>query len=102
MSGMLDLYLKEKIMSRCEASFNEFLKEHDAEEEKLTDKDREIIESQIDYLMDMVEEIYLEFEKETDALIEITDRLIGICIMGKMNEARLCNVINKLVEKEDD
>ena len=101
MSSIFDLYLKEKIMRNCEENFIDFLKEHASEDEQLTAEDRKLIENQVEYIIDLIERVYLQHDNEVDALVEITDRLIGICIMGKMNEARLCNVINeKLKDKE--
>jgi hypothetical protein len=99
MASIFDLYLKDNIMINCEEYFMDYLESENFENESLTSEDRDLIENQVDNLLMIIEKTYLSFENETDALMEIIDKLIGFCIVGKMNEARLCNIINKLIEE---
>lgn len=101
MPSLFDLYLRNNIMSKCEEYFVDYLKSEGFEKEGLTNEDRKLIEDQVDTLLDMVEKIYLSYKDESDGLLEIVDKLIGYCIVGKMNEARLCNTINKLIEEKE-
>lgn len=101
MSSIFDLYLKDSIMSKCEEYFTNYLIKEGFEAEGLTEADRGLIESQIYTLLNAVEKTYNEHENENEGLLEITDKLISYCIIGKMNEARLCNVINELLDESE-
>jgi hypothetical protein len=101
--GIYDLYIKTKIMQRCESHFMNYLKDMGAENEALNDEDIKLIEKNLSYLMDMMAEIVEEKGDNKDAYAEIIDNIIGFCIMGKMNEARLVRVINeKLKDLKDE
>jgi hypothetical protein len=95
MSSIYDMYLKDNIMAKCETYFNQHLKEQNAENENLTEEDREMVKKQIDSLLAMIVDIYTNNKVEENALAEIVDKLIGVCIVGKMNEARLCRLLNE-------
>jgi hypothetical protein len=95
MSSIYDQYLKDNIMDNCLDYFRQYLTEEEAMDEILTEEDQELIYKQIDYIMDMIVRIYNENEDERDALAEIVDKLIGFCIVGKMNEARFCRLLNE-------
>ena len=64
MSSMFDMFIKENIMASCEVWFNEYLVEQGSPEDALTDKEREPVSLQIDYILGMVEGILRE---HTDA-----------------------------------
>lgn len=97
MSSMFDMYLKNNIMSKCEDFFNDYLKREGALEEKLTEDERESVSEQVDYLIEMMQDICAEHDdgEEEKALIEIIDKLFGFGILAKMNEARFCRLLNK-------
>lgn len=95
MSSIYDQYLKDNIMTHCLDYFRKYLAEEEAVDEILTEEDQKLIYSQIDYIMDMIVRIYREYDDERDALAEIVDKLIGFCIVGKMNEARFCRLLNE-------
>jgi hypothetical protein len=98
MSSIYDLYLKNNIIAECTKHFKEYLKEQDAENEDLGPEDLEGISLQIDVIIKLIVDIYREYDEEADALAAIVDKLIGICILGKMNEARLCKILNERKE----
>lgn len=104
MAKLLDLYIKEELLRQCEVHFNEFLKEQGSG--YLTAEDYELIEDQIDYLFELIDKILKDHKNrnldEMEAYAQIIDQLCGFCVLGKMNEARLCNIINDLTEKEDE
>ncbi len=102
MASMFDLYLKNNIMTACEKYFNDFLEKEKVPDEGLTEEEREIVGTQVDYLLKMIQDIYMSFEDEMDAYTEITDKLIGVCVLAKMNEARLCRLLNILTDKIKD
>ena len=96
MPGIYDLYLKSDIMESCEEFFNRYLKEEGVPHEGLTEKDREVVGKQVDYLLDMITKIHIDHPDDYDEVTDETiDKLIGMCILGKMNEARLCNLLNE-------
>lgn len=99
MSSVLDYYLKGNILRKCEEHFNAHLKEEGFEHEKLLPKERELMEKQLGYLLDMIVEISSQYEDDFDGYAEIIDKLIGFCIISKMNECRLCRIINNLNDK---
>jgi len=106
MPGLFDLYIKQDIMENCEAFFNNYLKEEDVPDEGLTEDERELVGKQVDYLLDMMTEIHLEnpddYNEVTDTII---DKLIGMTVVAKMNEARLCRLLNEandLLKELDD
>lgn len=95
MSSIFDMYLKDSIISECEKFFNDYLKDEGVPEEGLTEGEWETIDKQVDYLIKIIQNIYAENENEVDALTEIVDKFMGLCIVSKMNEARLCRILNK-------
>ena len=103
MPGLWDFYIKADIMENCEAYFNKYLEEEKAPDEGLTDEERETVGRQVDYLLDMMTEIHQEhpddYNEVTDTII---DKLIGMCVVGKMQEARLCRLLNELTDKLKD
>lgn len=103
MAGLYDLYIKNDIMENCEAFFNQYLKEEGVPEEGLTEDERELVGDQVDYLLDMMTKIHLDhpddYNEVTDTII---DKLIGMCVVAKMNEARLCRLLNELTDKLKD
>ena len=89
-------------METCEAHFNEHLKDHNSLDEALTEEDRALIEKQVDDLLILISDTLKKYEPEDlEAYDDIIDKLVGFCIISKMNEARLCGVINKLTEKDE-
>ena len=102
MSSLFDLYLRDNIMDTCEAYFNDYLRDEGVSNEKLNEDDRVVVGYQIDILIDMIERIYKEYDDEFESYGEMIDKLIGFCIVGKMNEARLCRLLNEAEDKKDD
>jgi len=102
MASMFDLYLKNNIITTCEKFFNDFLEKEGVPDEGLTEEERELVGKQVDYLLRMIQDIYMSFEDEMDAYTEITDKLIGAVVLAKMNEARLCRLLNILGNKLKD
>lgn len=96
MSSIFDMYLKNNIISKCEYFFNDYLQQEGVPDEKLTENELAFIEKQLDYLINMIVRTYNKNEDECDALAEITDKLLGFCIVAKMNESRLCRLLNAL------
>jgi len=96
MDSIFDLYLRNDIMNRCESFFDEYLIEQGVPEEKLTEEDRKLVEQQVDAILDMITRIHLENEgSELTQASEVIDKLIGFCVVAKMNEARLCRLLNE-------
>lgn len=102
MPSMLDMYMKNNIMTACEKYFNEFLDKEGVPDEGLTEEEREQVEKQVDYLLFMIQDIYTSHDDELNAYIEIIDKLIGVSILAKMNEARLCRLLNDAADKLKD
>lgn len=96
MAGLYDLYIKNDIMENCEAFFNQYLKEEGVPDEGLSEEERELVGHQVDFLLDMMTEIHKEnpddYNEVTDTII---DKLIGMCVVAKMNESRLCRLLNE-------
>jgi hypothetical protein len=101
-ASMYDRYVKDRIMTECESYFIDYLKRAEVDHEKLSDDDISVIENQLDYLLTLVNNLLIKQEEPMDAFSDIVDQLIGYCILGKMNEARLCDVINKMLEEKED
>jgi len=99
---MFDLYMKNNIMTACEKYFNEFLKKEGVPEEGLTEDERELIGKQVDYLLGMIQDIYMQYKDDLEAYTEISDKLIGVAVISKMNEARLCRLLNEVIDKLKD
>ena len=103
--GILDLYVKEEILSQCETSFIEYLKVENDKSGGLSDENMDLIKGQLDALFEMMDAIIIkagnEGVNEFEAYSTIVDQLIGYCIISKMNEARLCNVIAQLIEDKE-
>lgn len=100
--SMFDLYLKNNIMTACEKHFNDFLEKEGVPDEGLTEEEREIVGTQVDYLLRMIQDIYMEHKDDIEAYTEIADKLVGVCVLAKMNEARLCRILNILTDKIKD
>lgn len=101
MDSILNHYFKEEIMAKCEAYFMKYLEDEGAEKEILSNADMQLVEKQLDYLLNMVDDLLAQDEDINDAYANIVDHLVGFCILGKMNEARLCNIINKMLDEKD-
>lgn len=102
MTSMFDLYMKNNIMTSCEEFFNVFLEKEGVPEEGLTEEERELVGTQIDYLLGMIEDIYKQYKDDLEAYTEIADKLIGVAVLAKMNEARLCRLLNEANDKLKD
>jgi len=102
MASMFDMYMKNNIMTACEKYFNDFLEQEGLPEERLTEEEREQIGLQVDYLLSMIQDIYMSNEDEVDAYTEIVDKLVGVSVLAKMNEARLCRLLNEAADKLKD
>ncbi len=102
MTSMFDLYLKNNIMTTCEEFFNVFLEKEGVPEESLTEEERELVGKQVDNLLRMIQDIYTSGKNDLDAYTEIADKLVGITVVTKMNEARLCRLLNELQDKIKD
>jgi hypothetical protein len=100
--SMFDLYLKNNIMTACEKYFNDFIEKEGVPDERLTEEERELVGTQVDYILKMIQNIYMKHEDDMEANTEILDKLIGICVLAKMNEARLCRLLNILIDKTKD
>jgi hypothetical protein len=94
MTSMYDLFLNENIMTACESFFNGFLKDGGIEG-CLTEDDRAMVGSQVDYIIGMIEKIWVNSATAEEGHTEIIDKLIGMCVVSKMNEARLCNLLSE-------
>jgi hypothetical protein len=96
MPGIYDLYIKNDIMESCEVFFDRYLKEEGVPHEGLTSEDRAAVDGQVDHLLDMITKIHRDHPDDYDEVTdELIDKLIGMVILGKMNEARLCRVVNE-------
>ena len=102
MTSMFDLYMKNNIMTACEKYFNEFLKKEGVPEEGLTEDERELVGKQVDYLLGIIQDIYIQYKDDLEAYTEISDKLIGVAVISKMNEARLCRLLNEVIDKLKD
>jgi hypothetical protein len=103
MPGLYDMIIKSDIMENCEAFFNKYLEEEGVPDEGLTDDERDLVGQQVDYLLDMMTDIYQEHPDDYDTVTDtIIDKLIGMCVVAKMNEARLCRLLNELNDKLKD
>lgn len=103
MAKLLDLYIKEELIAQCTEHFKKFLAEQGSG--YLTDEDFELIGTQVDYIFELMDEIIKEFrdngEDEIEAYAKIIDQLSGYLILGKMNEARLCNILIDMTDGKD-
>lgn len=102
MTSMFDLYMKNNIMTACEEHFNAFLKKEGVPEEGLTEDERELVGKQVDYLLGIIQDIYMQYKDDLEAYTEISDKLIGIAIISKMNEVRFCRLLNEVIDKLKD
>ena len=102
-SSIYDEYIKSGIMEHCEVFFNKYLKEEGVTGEGLCDEERKIVGTQVDYILSMMTEIHLEHKDNYDEITdEIIDKLISMCVVAKMNEARLCRLLNEAADKLKD
>jgi len=102
-NSIYDLYLKNDIMAACETYFNEYLKEEGVAHENLLEEERELVDRQVDFILSMITEIDLKHVgDERAATEEIVDKLVSVCIVTKMNEARLCRLLNEAADKLKD
>jgi hypothetical protein len=102
MSSMFDMFIEENIMITCENFFNSYLDDEDCSDDRLTEDERNMVRGQVGYVIGMIERIWKENESEEAAHTEIIDKLIGMCIVSKMNEARFCRLLNKKDDKDGD
>ena len=96
MSGLFDMYLRENILNKCEAFFMQYLEQEDAVDERLDEEDMKLVKVQLDYVLNMIQSILQEKGETEDAYDEIVDKLVGLTIVSKMNEVRLCKILNKM------
>lgn len=104
MSKITDFYLKEKLLRQCEKYFAEYIAEEGSG--YLTDEDYKMFEDQINFIFEMMDDIVIKYKKENeeeiDAYAQIIDQLCGFLVIGKMNEARLCNILNDIMDGKED
>lgn len=96
--GLYDLYMRQNIFNYCAEYFDQYLKEEGSEEDQLTEEDVETVNDQIEFILNMIKEIYTKYDDELKANDAIIDKLIGMCVVTKMNEVRLCRVLNEKIE----
>ncbi len=102
-NSIFDLYLKDNIITKCENYFNSYLKQEGIPHEGLNEKEREASYKQLDVILDMITEIQLENGGDTiEAADIVVDKLVGLCIVSKMNEARLCRLLNESQKDKDE
>lgn len=102
MGSLFDMYLRSNIMSACETYFNDYLESEGLKEESLTEDDRTLIGEQIDAIIGMIERVYKEYDNKSEAYEDIVDKLIGFFVVAKMNESRLCKLLNEATDKLRD
>jgi len=102
-SSIYDLYIKNNIMAACETYFNKYLKKEGVPHEGLTEEERELVGRQIDFILEMITIINAKHgEDEQASADDIVDKLVSICVIAKMNEARLCRLLNEAADKLKD
>ena len=101
MPSIYDLYIRDNIMEICEAHFNEHLKDLNGPGEALTEEDRDFIRKQLDDLLTLISDTLGHYGTENlEGYDDIIDKLVGFCIISKMNEARLSRIITSMTEKD--
>ncbi len=87
-------------MATCETFFNKYLEKEGAAHEGLNEEEREIVGRQIDFILEMITRVSEKHgEDEQRAADDIADKLVSLCIVTKMNEARLCRLLNEATDK---
>lgn len=90
-------------MAACETYFNNYLKEEGVPHEGLTEEEREVVSRQVDFILEMITALDLKHNGDEQAATEeIVDKLISVCIVNKMNESRLCRLLNEASDKLKD
>jgi len=103
MNSIFDEYMKHNIMSKCEEFFFDYLAEAGLKDEYLTEEDREIVAKHIEFLMDMASEIHMEFKDDDEGAYDaLVDKLVGTCVINKMNEVRLCRLLSERNDQDGD
>ena len=100
MTSIYDMYMRDNIMTTCEKYFRDYLDREGVPEEHLTDSERDLIYIHIDAITSMITDIYNKAGDGGDPDSTVIDKLIGICVIGKMNEARLCRLLNMVTKKD--
>jgi len=101
MPSIYDLYIRDNIMETCETYFNNHLEDYDILNESLTEEDRDLIRKEIDNMLIFIAAQLKKFPPDSfEAYDDIIDKLVGFCVISKMNEVRLGRVINNLREKD--
>jgi len=98
-NSIYDMYLRDNVITTCETYFNSYLKKEVISYEGLSEEERELSYNQLDVILDMITEIHLENEDEQEASNIVVDKLVSLCVVSKMNEARLCRLLNELQER---
>jgi len=98
-NSIYDMYLRDNVITTCETYFNSYLKKEGISYEGLSEEERELSYNQLDVILDMITEIHLENEDEQEASNIVVDKLVSLCVVSKMNEARLCRLLNELQER---
>lgn len=102
-NSIYDLYIKNDIMAACETYFNKYLKKEGVPHEGLTEEERELVSRQIDFILEMITRISAKHgDNEQAAADDIADKLVSLCVIAKMNEARLCRLLNEAADKLKD
>lgn len=103
MPKLLDFYIKEELLIQCEKHFAKYLEDEDSG--YLTEEDYKILEDQINFIFKLMDEIIADHKREgkeeMEAYSQIIDQLCGYLVLGKMNEARLCNILNDMMDGKD-
>ena len=101
MPSIYDLYIRDNIMEICETHFNEHLEDQNVLAESLTEEDRNFIRKQLDDLLTLISDTLARYGMENlEGYDDIIDKLVGFCIISKMNEARLSRIITSMTEKD--
>ncbi len=90
-------------MAACETYFNKYLKKEGVPFEGLIEEERELVGRQIDFILEMIAQISLKHGDDDQAAADdVADKLVSLCIITKMNEARLCRLLNEATDKLKD
>lgn len=101
MPSIYDLYIRDNVMEVCETHFNEHLKDQAVPGDSLTEEDRDFIRSQLDDLLTLISNTLASYGSENlEGYDDIIDKLVGFCIISKMNEARLSRIITTMTEED--
>lgn len=101
MVSIYDLYIKSDIMDTCESFFNSYLEEEGVVDEGLSEAERETVGDQVDHILDMITRIHKQNPGDDGkSADEVVDKLIGYVVVAKMNEVRLCRLLNRFIDGE--